>query len=256
MYSIRMNQDKDGQAEIANILSAAAAEAAQKAGLELFRDEDGLAVRPAGGTDEGTFRGDFGRMLPRLRQNNLEREFLVRAARLKHFRPSPEKPFPVVLDAAAGMGEDALLLAAAGFQVGLYEKDPVIAALLADTMKRAAAVPELAAAVSRMEMHFGDSIPVLRDIAGQEQASPDVIYLDPMFPERTKSAMVKRKFQTLHLLEQPCDNEEELLGAAIAAKPQRIVIKRPVKGADLGGRKPDFSYAGKAVRYDVLINLQ
>ena len=83
-------------------------------------------------------------------------------------------------------------------------------------------------------------------------AAPDVIYLDPMFPARQKSAAVKKKFQLLHHLEAPCANEEELLLAAIAANPRKVIIKRPIKGPLLAGIKPSYSISGKAVRYDCI----
>ncbi|MCG4849180.1 class I SAM-dependent methyltransferase, partial [Streptococcus gordonii] len=86
-----------------------------------------------------------------------------------------------------------------------------------------------------------------------ELAAPDVVYLDPMFPERTKSAAVKKKFQLLHHLEQPCADEETLVEAALAVHPRKVVIKRPVKGPLLAGVKPSYQLAGKAVRYDVLV---
>ena len=83
--------------------------------------------------------------------------------------------------------------------------------------------------------------------------SPDLILLDPMFPGRQKSALVKKKFQLIQHLEQPCSNEEELLQAAIAAKPKKIIIKRPSKGPFLSGRKPSYSLDGKNIRYDCII---
>ena len=83
--------------------------------------------------------------------------------------------------------------------------------------------------------------------------TPDVIYLDPMFPERRKSAAVKKKFQLIHHLEAPCQNEGALLAAAISAGPRKVVVKRPAKGPYLASVKPSHSLAGKAVRYDVII---
>jgi 16S rRNA (guanine1516-N2)-methyltransferase len=80
-----------------------------------------------------------------------------------------------------------------------------------------------------------------------------VILLDPMFPERQKSALVKKKFQLLQQLECPCTDEEELLQAAINAKPRKIIIKRPAKGPFLANRKPDYSISGKAIRYDCIV---
>ena len=74
-----------------------------------------------------------------------------------------------------------------------------------------------------------------------------------MFPERTKSALVKKKFQLLHLLERPCENEAALLDAALSAHPKRVVIKRPAKGPYLAGVKPSYSLTGSAVRFDCIV---
>ena len=188
-------------------------------------------------------RADFSALLPRLRPDRLGRELLVRAARVRGVEA------PTAVDATAGLGEDSLLLAAAGFTVTMFEKDPVIAALLRDALERAAANPELAPVAARMTLVEGDSVAGLRDLG----FSPDVVFLDPMFPERTKSAAVKKKFQLLHHLERPCDNEAELLGAALTAHPRKVVIKRPPRGPLLAGAKPSSPVAGKAVRYDVIV---
>ena len=213
---------------------------AEGADLVLRMDEDGLAL--VGG--ELVLRGDFTRMLPRLRIGNLQRELLVRAAKVK----KPEG-IPTAVDATAGLGEDALLLAAAGFSVRLYEYDPVIAALLKDTLRRALEIPELAPIVGRMEVREENSLTALP----QMTESPDVILLDPMFPERQKSALIKKKFQLLQQLESPCAEEDALVHAAMEAHPRKIVIKRPLKGPNLAGIKPSHSLKGKAIRYDCLV---
>ena len=207
--------------------------------LELRRDAEGLALVG----DGMVLRADFVRLLPRLRPDRLGRELLVRAARVRGVEA------PSAVDATAGLGEDALLLASAGFVVTMFEKDPVIAALLRDALERAARVPELAPVAERMTLVEGDSVAGLRCLG----FSPDVVFLDPMFPERAKSAAVKKKFQLLHHLERPCDNEEELVEAALAARPRKVVIKRPPKGPLLAGVRPSYQVSGKAVRYDVLV---
>lgn len=215
-------------------------EASSGAGpVSLIRDDRGLALVGQG----MELRGDFTRMLPRLRQGRLQQELLVKAARVKGANA------PTAVDCTAGLGEDSLLLAAAGFTVTLFERDETIAALLADALERAAAEPRLADAVLRMSLVVGDSIAGLAALS----APPDVVYLDPMFPARTKSAAVKKKFQLLHHLEQPCEEEADLVEAALAAHPRKVVIKRPAKGALLAGMKPSYSVCGKAVRYDVLV---
>ncbi len=189
-------------------------------------------------------RGDMTKLLPRLKQDNLGREFLVKAAKIKGTDHQP-----VCIDATAGMGEDSMLLAAIGYKVRLYEYDPVIAALLRDALKRAADTEELRETVSRMELIEGNSIEAMKEL----DFVPDVIVLDPMFPERRKSASVKKKFQLLQQLEFPCDDEENLLKSAMQAHPHRIVIKRPLKGPFLAGVKPSYSISGKAIRYDCIV---
>lgn len=211
--------------------------AAEQAELVLRLDADGLALT----NGRLTLRGDFTHMLPRLRTGNLQRELLVRAAKKKAADPAP-----TAVDATAGLGEDALLLAAAGFSVRLYECNPVIAALLRDALRRASKEPELTAVVQRMQLFEEDSLTALPNLS----SPPDLILLDPMFPARQKSALIKKKFQLLQLLEQPCTNEAELLEAALAAHPRKIVIKRPLKGPYLANLKPDYSLSGKAIRYD------
>lgn len=207
---------------------------------ELVEDENGLKLTD--GVLE--LRGDLAGMAGRLRQANLERELLVRASRLKNFSGRP-----VLLDATAGLGEDSMLLAAAGFEVHMYENDPVIGALLEDAHRRALSDPAVSGIASRMTVHREDSIEAMHHL----DYAPDVIFLDPMFPERQKSASVKKKFQLLQKLERPCSNEHELLEAAVDLRPLKIVIKRPVKGPFLDGRRPDYSITGNAVRYDCLV---
>lgn len=199
-----------------------------------------------------SMRADLTPMLPRLRPDRLNRELLVRAAKIKgapvidgQGNPRPWR----VVDATAGLGEDSLLLAAAGFEVLLFERDPIIAALLADSLRRAREHPQLAEAADRMRLADSDSVAAL---PGMEPA-PDVVYLDPMFPERRKSAAVKKKFQLIHHLERPCEDQDALVQAAFAARPRKVVVKRPIKGPYLAGVKPSYSLSGKSVRYDCLV---
>jgi len=208
--------------------------------LYLKLSGDGLSL-----TDGNlSLRGDFTGNTSRLKKSNLERELLVKCSKLKDLDHTP-----VIIDATAGMGEDSLLLAASGFNVILYEYDKVIASLLEDTLRRAAFDPVLKEIISRMELHIENSIEAMRNL----KHSPDVVLLDPMFPARTKSALVKKKFQLLQLLEHPCSDETELFNAALQAKPKKIIIKRPVKGPYLAGIKPDYSLSGKAIRYDCIL---
>ena len=208
--------------------------------LMLCLDSHGLSLASNG----KSMRGDFTSMLSRLMPNNLNGELLVKAAKLKGFQG-----VPTAIDATAGLGEDALLLSAAGFSVKLYERDIVIAALLRDALQRAVEVPELTEIVGRMRLIEGDSMTKMLQL----ETPPDVILLDPMFPARQKSGLIKKKFQLLQQLEQPCSDEEELLQAALTIHPRKVIIKRPLKGAYLADRKPDFSLKGKTIRYDCIV---
>lgn len=212
----------------------------RRANLEISESDDGLLLHDG----DLILRVDFGDLRRRIRSGRLQQELLVRAAKLKGSTDTL-----CLLDATAGLGEDSFLLAAAGFEVQLHERNPVIAALLRDAVARARQDDDLHEIALRMHVHEDDSIRALRSGA----AHPDVVYLDPMFPERKKSAAVKKKFQLLQRLESPCDDAQEILEAALHAKPKKIVIKRPLKGPRLGDVTPDYSLKGKAVRYDCLV---
>ena len=209
-------------------------------GLALSQGDSGLFLTDG----KLEIMADFREMMPRLKQSNLQREMLVKAARIK----GQDMPQHIV-DATAGFGDDSLILAAAGFRVRMYEYDEVIAALLQDAMERAKEIPELTDAVSRMELVCGDSVEGMKKL----DYKPDIVLLDPMFPARQKSALIKKKFQLIQQLESPCTTEEDLIEAAMAADPKRIVIKRPLKGPFLAGRKPSYSLEGKAIRYDCFV---
>ena len=204
-------------------------------------DREGLALI----SDGQELRGDFTRLLPRLKQNLLNQELLVRTAKIKNAEGEL-----TAVDATAGLGEDSLLLAAAGFRVRMYEHNPVIYELLRDALCRATEIPELSEIVERMQVFNEDSVSAM----AQLEAAPDVILLDPMFPARQKSALVKKKLQMIQKLEIPCAGEAELLRAAMQARPKKLIIKRPPKGPWLAEIKPDHSITGKAVRFDCIVN--
>ena len=236
---------KDEGLLLAEHLGTVLADENNKADFVLFLvlGEHGLFLRDR----DMQMQGDFTHMKNRLSAANLNREMLVRAAKIKNMEASANPP--VAVDATAGMGEDSLLLSAAGFSVILYEHDPVIAALLKDTLRRSSDIPELKEIAARMHLFEADSVTALSELSFK----PDVILLDPMFPGRQKSGLVKKKFQLIHQLERPCENEEILLEAAIKADPQKIVIKRPLKGPFLAGIRPSYQLEGKKIRYDCIV---
>ncbi len=203
-------------------------------------DADGLSML----SDGQVLKGDFTKMLPRLMPARLRGELLLRAAKQK------DNTSRIAVDATAGLGEDSLLLAAAGFEVILFERNPVIYELLCDALERAERVDELKTVVSRMKLYNEDSIQAMRNL----EIEPDVILLDPMFPQRQKNSLVKKKLQIIQRMEAPCDEELELLRSAISLKPKKLIIKRAPKSPYLAGIKAEYSISGKAVRYDCFVN--
>ena len=147
------------------------------------------------------------------------------------------------------LGGSVTLVPAAGNTVKLFESDRVIYSLLRDALERAEADPVLQDIAQRMEVQNSDSIGYMSGIT----ESPDVVFLDPMFPERQKSSLVKKKLQLIQQFERPCSNEGELFDAAMSCGPKKVIIKRPVKGPFLDGRKPLYSITGKVIRYDCYV---
>ncbi len=159
---------------------------------------------------------------------------------------------PRVLDATAGLGRDAYVLATLGCSVVLVERSVLVRALLEDGMQRAASEPEIAAIVARMTLLHGDAVEIMNDYHGAQR--PDVVYLDPMFPARKKSASVKKEMRFLQqLLEEQEGGEAELLEAGLNLAHKRVVVKRPSYAGCLPGPSPSMAIRGKKHRYDVYV---
>jgi 16S rRNA (guanine1516-N2)-methyltransferase len=155
---------------------------------------------------------------------------------------------PTVLDATAGLGRDAFVLAQLGCALTLIERQPLIAALLEDGMQRAQAVAELAPIMQRMRLVCGNAISLMGNWRAEP---PQVIYLDPMFPHRDKSAQVKKEMRLFRPLAGDDDDAPELLAAALALATHRVVVKRPRKAPAISGELPGYTLEGKSSRYDI-----
>lgn len=161
-------------------------------------------------------------------------------------RQGVEGESPRVLDAGAGLGRDGMVIAAAGAQVLMCERSPVMAALLADGLARAAADAKLGPmARERLALHFGDA----REILAAHGAEFAAVYFDPMFPERAKAALVKKEMRLARLISGDDADAAEILALARAIAPL-VVVKRPLHAPALapGARR---SVNGTRVRYDV-----
>ena len=170
---------------------------------------------------------------------------------------------PTVIDATAGFGEDAWLLAALGCPVLAVERHPLIATLLRDALFRAA--PEHPDVIARLALVNTDARAMLRRLPPRGSKTqptadvpddlrrfwqPNVVYLDPMFPTRRKTAE-RKPMRVLRTLVGDDDDAGRLLDAALRVATRRVVVKRPAKAPPLNDLKPTTAHGGKAARYDV-----
>ncbi|MEE3633038.1 class I SAM-dependent methyltransferase [Pseudomonas sp. AL 58] len=155
---------------------------------------------------------------------------------------------PRVLDATAGLGKDAFVLASLGCEMQLIERQPLVAALLEDGLARGRGDAEVGPIVARMHLQTGNAIELMRHWQGD---APQVIYLDPMFPHRDKSALVKKEMRVFRPLVGDDLDAPALLEAALALATHRVVVKRPRKAPIIEGAKPSHSLEGKSSRYDI-----
>ena len=151
-----------------------------------------------------------------------------------------------VIDATAGLGRDAFILAALGCHVHLFERHPSVAALLQDGLHRALADADTCDIAQRMCL-----TPVSFLQAAVESAQ--VVYLDPMYPQRQKSAAVKKEMAYFHALVGGNDDDIALLQQAARRAEKRVVVKRPRLGEFLADLNPDYQYSGKSTRFDVYL---
>jgi 16S rRNA (guanine1516-N2)-methyltransferase len=155
------------------------------------------------------------------------------------------KQKPRVIDATAGLGEDAFVLACLGCQVHMLERSPIIFALLADGLNRI----KLREANLPLTLTNTNAIDYLSQLTAQQ--FPDVIYLDPMFPERSKTALVKKEMRILRDIVGKDADTTELLNIALSRTRKRVVVKRPRLASTISDKKPDIIFSGKSSRFDV-----
>lgn len=162
--------------------------------------------------------------------------------------------YPQVLDATAGLGGDGFVLASLGCRVTLLERVPAVRALLEEGLLQARAFgvaqdAELLSVLDRMSLVEADSLDYLHELPVSE--APDVVYLDPMFPVRSKSALVKKEMRIFHSLVGTDPDADGLLEAALSCARYRVVVKRPRIAPALTGPAPSHVLEGKSNRYDI-----
>lgn len=217
---------------------------AENAEFALQFGEDGLQIQQLGPQAPGPVRVDFveGQAAHRRLFGGGSGQMIAKAVGIA------QGVRPQVLDATAGLGKDAFVLASLGCQMTLIERQPLVAALLEDGLARARGDGEVGAIVERMRLLGGNSIERMRNWEGEP---PQVIYLDPMFPHRDKSALVKKEMRVFRPLVGDDLDAPALLEAALALATHRVVVKRPRKAPIIDGPKPSHSLEGKSSRYDI-----
>lgn len=159
---------------------------------------------------------------------------------------------PTVIDATAGLGRDAFVLACVGCRVTLVERHPIVAALLEDGLNRAYQDSEIGGFMSE-RMVLSDARSITELLPSEPMA--DVVYLDPMFPHKQKSALVKKEMRVFqHLVGADLDSDDFFLPAKALAR-KRVVVKRPDYAPFLAEKKPDFSQETKNHRFDVYLTV-
>lgn len=211
-----------------------------ESGLYLSAEECGIVLRRAG--DKSAVWVDFTGGSAQHRRLHGGGELLAKAVgRSKQ---------PTVWDATGGLGRDSFVLATLGLRVHIFEQHPAVYCLLADGLARAQAHPDTAPIAARLTLHHADAAVQMPRLAAQI-GRPQVVYLDPMYPERRKSAAVKKEMAFFHELVGTAQNDAALLAAALATAGARVVVKRPRLGEFLCGQAPAYQYTGKSTRFDV-----
>ena len=179
----------------------------------------------------------------RLRFGGGRGQDLARAAGLK---PGVN---PHIIDATAGLGRDAFLLASLGAKVTLIERSPFMYHLLKEGMDRARDTGGITSdVIGRMRLIKGDSIMLLPGLA------PEIIFVDPMHPTRQKSALVKAEMRQIREIVGVDEDQYELMRVALAVASKRVVLKWPAKAAPMAGLLPcSHQIIGKSTRYDVFM---
>jgi 16S rRNA (guanine1516-N2)-methyltransferase len=220
--------------------------AEQSSGFSLHYDDKGLSLYKTDEPKLGAINVDFitGAVAHRRKFGGGKGQSIAKAVGLN------KGATPVVLDATAGLGRDGFVLASLGCKVILHERHPVVAALLYDGLQRAYNDSEIGPWMQQnMSLIFGSSHTLL----AQCDSMPDVVYLDPMFPHREKSALVKKEMRVFQELVGGDTDADDLLEFAYPLASKRVVVKRPDYAPFLNDKTPSMQIKTKKNRFDVYV---
>lgn len=156
---------------------------------------------------------------------------------------------PTVIDATAGTGSDGWVLASLGCQMTWVERNAIVHQHLAEALQRASVHPETSAIAQRIHLVHTDAADYILQLEDADR--PEVIYLDPMYPHKTKSAASRGAMQVLQKMLGPDTDSARLLAAALSKARKRVAVKRPLKAPMVEGPTPSGSIRSPNTRYDI-----
>lgn len=220
-----------------------------KAQWQLVYTESGLALRLSSEPSWSDIRVDFASAALQYRKQHGggRNEAIAKAIGIKG------KAQLSVIDCTAGMGTDSFVMASVGANVTMLERSPVVSALLEDALFRLAQAQQSLA--DRLSLVQADASDYLNNFINAD-GEVDVIYLDPMFPHKKKSALVKKEMQAFQMLLGHDSDSKRLLTTALNAGCKRIVVKRPATAPPLENAQekvPTMEIRSKKHRFDVYI---
>lgn len=217
-------------------------------GIYLNIDNSGAGLCDTSTPKQAPVKAEFvsPEMQYRLKKSGAKSELIMRAIGNK------QGPCNVI-DATPGLGRDAMVMANFGCQVTMLERSPAVAVILADGLRQLQQLlPDLR---NNLSLYCDDSIHTLneKDLKNKGLNLPDVVYLDPMFPHRKKSALVKKEMQLFQRLLGHDPDADALFNAAIKVAKKRVVVKRPNTAEPLNKQKPNLTIDSKKHRFDVYL---
>ena len=208
----------------------------------LFIDENGLALQAVTNPAPGPLRVEFSKLHKRIADALLNQNLLKACGVRKANRPS-------VLDATAGLGTDSFLLTAAGCCVEALEVNPIVYALLSDGIERYKQLgrqeQEL---ISRLKIRNEN---FLNTKVGGERFQ--VVYLDPMFPAKSKTAQAKKDMAYVQNLIGKNSQSEKMFEVAKELAQERVVVKRAKSSPNITETQADITFKGSRSRFDVYL---
>ena len=156
-----------------------------------------------------------------------------------------------IIDATAGLGYDAFILASLGANVTLIERSKIMHNLLQEGISEAKSFGgEISGIINRMNLIFGDSKFILPDLL------PEVILIDTMYKDRKKTALVKNDMRLVRDIVGSDSDYIQLIEVALNQASNRVVIKQPRYADQIDNIKPySHQILGKTIRYDVYMTI-